>query len=406
MVIPVERQLEVITRNSVNVITIEDLEKKINQSVKTGKPLRVKLGIDPSAPDIHLGHTVVLRKLRQFQDLGHKAVLIIGDFTALIGDPSGVSKTRPQLTQDEVEKNAKTYLEQVGKIIDISKAEIVRNSTWLAPLTFSELINLSAKLTVAKIMQRDDFQKRFKTGEAIFLHEFLYLLMQAYDSVMVKADIEIGGTDQLYNFVIARHFQETFGIQPQVAITLPLLVGIKGREKMSKSLGNYIGVTESAYDMYAKIMSIPDTVAKDYFNLLTNLSPSEVETLTNLQKTHPKSAKQRLAREIVLCYHEQKAVTEAEKRWESIFSKREIPEQIEQILIKKEKLENGKIMAFRLLQLTGLVSSSSDAKRIIKQGGFLLNEQKITNPATMLEIKTDDIIKVGKKKNFFKIKLE
>ena len=290
---PPREQLRDLKRGAAALHSEAELLKRLEE----GRPLRVKLGVDPSSPDLHLGHTVVLRKLRQFQDHGHQAVLIIGDFTALVGDPTGRNKTRPQLSPQEVEQNAKTYIDQVGKVLDVPKLEIVRNSEWLRPLTFFELLGLASRVTVAQFLERDDFTKRHKAGVPIGIHEFLYLIMQAYDSVMVKADVELGGTDQTFNLMVGRDLMRDMDMPPQVALTTPILSGTDGKEKMSKSLGNHIGVTASAYEMYAGVMSIPDGVMREYYTLLTGLPEDEIDRLCN--KTHPKSAKDRLAREIM-----------------------------------------------------------------------------------------------------------
>jgi len=298
----VDEQLEVIKRAVVQIFPENELVEKLKKSEKSGTPLRIKLGIDPTAPDIHLGHTVVIRKLRQFQDMGHTGVLIIGDYTALIGDPSGREKTRPQLTSDEIEKNAKTYLEQVGRILDMEKVEIVRNGEWFKEFSFRDVLKLVSKMTVARMLERDDFSKRFKSETPVGLHEFIYPLMQGFDSVMVKADVELGGTDQTFNLTVGRDLQRDNGEEPQVAITLPILVGTDGTLKMSKSYGNYIAVEDSPKEMYGKVMSIPDGIMRNYFELLTDVPLAEVGELLK-DTAHPMEAKKRLAREIVAGYY-------------------------------------------------------------------------------------------------------
>src|SRR5262245_26613043 len=327
---PAREQVKELLQGTVNVHSEEELLKKLER----GMPLRVKLGVDPSAPDIHLGHTVVLRKLRQFQDLGHQAVLIIGDMTALVGDPSGRKKTRPQLTPNEVEVNAKTYLDQVGKILSPNRLEVVRNSSWLKPLPFYELIGLAAKMTVARFLERDDFTKRHKEGTPIFLHEFLYLVMQAYDSVVVKADVELGGTDQTFNLMVGRDLMRDPGMEPQVALTCPILPGIHGGAKMSKSLGNYVGVTEAPFEMYSKLMSIPDTLMKEYYTLLTSAAEDEIDTMCDPKKTHPKAAKERLGRTIVSEYHGEAAAGSAMAEWRKKFSDKAVPDQVPEVSLK------------------------------------------------------------------------
>ncbi len=389
---PPREQLKDLLRGSVNVHTEEELLRKLEK----GAPLRVKLGVDPSSPDIHLGHTVVLRKLRQFQDHGHTAVLIIGDFTALVGDPTGKKKTRPQLTPAEVEANAKTYIDQVGKVLSAERLEVVRNSEWLKSLPFYELVKLAAKMTVARFLERDDFSKRLKEGTPISLHEFLYLVMQAYDSVVVRADVELGGTDQLFNLMVGRDLMRDSGQEPQVALTTPILTGLDGHDKMSKSLGNHIGVSMDPYDMYARTMSLPDAKMKEWYTLLTPLPLDEVERLCT--KLHPKSAKDRLAREIVNGYHAGQA-DEAAAEWDKKFSKGEVVDP-------RELTVPAEIGIVDLVMLTGIPPSKSEAKRLIEQGGVEIDGAKITDPKTVLQVKDGMILKVGKKKNYFKLKVK
>jgi tyrosyl-tRNA synthetase len=384
-------QLKDLLRGSVNVHSEEELQKKLER----GTPLRVKLGVDPSSPDIHLGHTVVLRKLRQFQDHGHTAVLIIGDFTALVGDPTGKKKTRPQLTPAEVEVNAKTYVDQVGKVLSPDRLEVVRNSSWLKPLPFYELVKLAAKTTVARFLERDDFSKRLKEGVPISLHEFLYLVMQAYDSVVVKADVELGGTDQLFNLMVGRDLMRDSGQEPQVALTTPILTGLDGHDKMSKSLGNHIGVAMDPFEMYSRVMSIPDASMKEWFTLLTALPLDEVERLCT--KVHPKSAKDRLAREIVGGYHPGQA-DEAAAEWDRKFSKGEVVDP-------KELGVPAEIGIVDLVMLTRIPPSKSEAKRLIEQGGVEIDGTKVTDPKAVVKAKDGMILKVGKKKNYFKLKV-
>jgi tyrosyl-tRNA synthetase len=387
---PPREQLKDLLRGSVNVHSEEELLKKLEK----GQPLRVKLGVDPSSPDIHLGHTVVLRKLRQFQDHGHQAVLIIGDFTALVGDPTGKKKTRPQLTPTEVEANAKTYMDQVGKVLSSDRLEIVRNSAWLKPLPFYELVKLAAKMTVARFLERDDFSKRLKEGVPIHLHEFLYLVMQAYDSVVVKADVELGGTDQLFNLMVGRDLMRDSGQDPQVALTTPILTGLDGHDKMSKSLGNHIGVSSDASEMYSRVMSIPDANMKEWYTLLTNLPLDEIERLVT--KMHPKMAKDRLAREIVNGFHPGKADLAASE-WDKKFSKGEVVDP-------KDLKTPGEIGLVDLLMLTGIPPSKSEAKRLIEQGGVELDGQKITDLKSVIKVKDGMVLKVGKKKLYFILK--
>ena len=388
---PAREQVRELMRGTVIVHSEEELLRKIER----GTPLRVKLGVDPSSPDIHLGHSVVLRKLRQFQDLGHHAVLIIGDFTALVGDPTGKKKTRPQLTPDEVEKNAKTYIDQVMRVLSPDRLEVVRNSAWLKPLPFYELVKLAARMTVARFLERDDFAKRLKDGVPISLHEFLYLVMQAYDSVVVKADVELGGTDQLFNLMVGRDLMRDMGQDPQVALTTPILTGLDGHDKMSKSLGNHIGVSMDPFEMYSRVMSIPDANMKEWYTLLTALPMDEVERLTT--KVHPKAAKDRLAREIVLGYHPGKA-DEAAQEWDKKFSKGEVVDPVD-----LPAPRQGGIVD--LLMTTKLFSSKSDARRMVEQGGVELDGAKLQDPKAVLTMSDGMILRVGKKKNYFRLRV-
>jgi tyrosyl-tRNA synthetase len=389
---PPREQLKEFLRGAVNVHTEEELLKKLEK----GAPLRVKLGVDPSSPDIHLGHTVVLRKLRQFQDAGHTAVLIIGDFTALVGDPTGKKKTRPQLTPNEVEANAKTYIEQVTRVLSQERLEVVRNSAWLKPLPFYEIVKIAAKMTVAHFMERDDFSKRYKEGIPIHLHEFLYLVMQAYDSVEVRADVELGGTDQLFNLMVGRDLMRDSGMDAQVALTTPILTGLDGHDKMSKSLGNHIGVSMDAFEMYSKVMSMPDAIMKEWYTLLTSLPLDEIERLCS--KMHPKAAKDRLAREIVSGYHPGKADAAAEE-WDSKFSKGETPKEMPELDVPAE------IGVVDLVMLTKIPPSKSEAKRLIEQGGVELDGQKTADLKTVVKAKGGEILRVGKKQKYFRLKI-
>jgi len=389
---PPREQLKDLLRGAVNIISEEELLKKLEK----GAPLRVKLGVDPSSPDIHLGHTVVLRKLRQFQDAGHTAVLIIGDFTALVGDPTGKKKTRPQLTPNEVEANAKTYIEQVTRVLSQERLEVVRNSAWLKPLPFYEIVKIAAKMTVARFMERDDFSKRYKEGVPIHLHEFLYLVMQAYDSVEVKADVELGGTDQLFNLMVGRDLMRDSGLDAQVALTTPILTGLDGHDKMSKSLGNHIGVAMDSFEMYSRVMSMPDAIMKEWYTLLTALPLDEIERLCS--KMHPKAAKDRLAREIVQGYHPGKADAAAQE-WDSKFSKGDVPKEMPNLDVPAE------IGVVDLVMLTKIPPSKSEAKRLIEQGGVELDGQKITDLKLVLKPKGGEILRVGKKQKYFRLKV-
>ncbi len=397
----VERQLEVIKRGVAEIISEQELCEKLKRSLKTGKPLTVKLGLDPTAPDIHLGHTVVLQKLKHFQDLGHQVVLILGDFTARIGDPTGKSETRRQLSEDEVLANARTYEKQVFKILDPSRTRVVFNSQWLAPLNFAQVIQLAAKYTVARMLERDDFSKRFREGLSIGIHEFFYPLMQGYDSVALKADVELGGTDQKFNLLMGRTLQKEYGQEPQVAVMMPILEGTDGALKMSKSLGNYIGIDEPPQEMYGKTMSIPDELIVRYFELVTSLPLEEVRSIKESLASgqlHPRDAKMRLAREIVSQYHNPDEALAAEEEFKRVFQKRELPSDIPGFKLSEELLKDGKMWLPRLLAAAGLAGSTSQARRLIIQGGVKIDGEKITDPEASIEPKAGMVIQVGKRK--------
>ena len=370
--------------------------------------MKVKFGVDPTTPDIHLGHSVILLKLRTFQDLGHKVILLIGDFTARIGDPSGRIKTRPSLSAEKIRVNARTYKEQAFKILDPRKTEIMYNSEWLSKMNFSRVLKLASRYTVARMLERDDFYLRYKQNLPIGLHEFLYPLMQAYDSVALKADVEIGGTDQKFNLLLGRHIQKSYRQSPQVIVTMPILEGLDGKEKMSKSLGNYIGITEPAREMYGKIMSIPDELIFRYFRLLTTFPETKINTLENQfrkGKLHPKEAKAKLAFELVKFYHgEEEAKKEAET-FETVFSRKEIPSEIPSYQINPEKIADGKMWVVELLKLTGLAKSGSEARRLIQQGGVRWDGEKIKSVEAMLSVNEEHILQVGKRR-FLRIKQE
>lgn len=399
------KQLELIKRGVAEIVPEEELKTKLKKAIETNQPLHIKLGLDPTAPDIHLGHTVVLQKLRQFQDLGHQVTIILGDYTGRIGDPTGKSETRKQLTEDEIMRNAATYEEQIFKVLDKEKTKVAFNSQWLAPLTFADVINLSAKYTVARMLERDDFTKRFKNELPISIHEFFYPLMQGYDSVALKADVELGGTDQKFNLLMGRHLQKEYGQAPQVALMMPILEGLDGVQKMSKSLGNYIGINEPAREMYGKTMSIADELMVRYFELVTSVSNEEIQQIKKdlaEGNLHPRDLKMRLAREIVTTYHDADAALKAEEEFKNIFQKKELPDEIPEYTLSQTELEAGKIWLPKLLTLAGLVSSTSEGKRLIQQGAVKINDQKI-EPSEMDYIPEDGvIIKAGKRK-FVKI---
>ncbi|PKM79990.1 MAG: tyrosine--tRNA ligase [Firmicutes bacterium HGW-Firmicutes-14] len=401
----ITKQLETIRRGAAEIVPENELVEKVKKSVSENRPLHIKLGLDPTAPDIHLGHTVVLQKLRQFQDLGHRVTIILGDYTARIGDPTGKSETRKQLTEEEVRANAGTYEEQIFKVLDKSKTKVVFNSQWLAPLTFADVIGLAAKYTVARMLERDDFAKRFHNEQPISVHEFFYPLMQGYDSVALEADIEIGGTDQKFNLLMGRHLQKEYGQEPQVALMMPILEGLDGVQKMSKSLGNYIGITESPREMYGKTMSIADELMIRYFELVTPVEMEEIRVIEAGLKDgslHPRDVKMRLGREIVTIYHGAEAALAAETEFKNIFQKKELPDEVPQFRLEKDQLDNGKIWLPKLLHISGLAASTSEGKRLIKQGAVRINDDKAVDPDIKFMPEDGSIIKAGKRK-FIKI---
>lgn len=394
-------QLEILKRGVAEIIDEAELLQKLERSMKTGKPLQVKLGLDPSAPDIHLGHAVVIRKMKQFQDLGHEVTIIIGDFTGMIGDPTGKSETRKQLSREEVEKNAATYKEQVFKILDPEKTKIRYNSEWLAKMNFADVIQLASKYTVARMMEREDFQKRFQENRPISIHEFFYPLMQGFDSVALRADVEMGATEQKFNILMGRTLQKEYGQEPQICFLMPILVGLDGQKKMSKSLGNYIGITDAPGDMYGKAMSIPDEVMIQYFELATDFPAEEVREMEAALKDgslHPRDAKMKLARRIVTMYHGEQAAAQAEEEFKRIFQQRSIPEDIPEIAVDPAWLSDGKISVAKLLVNAGLAPSASEAKRLLEQGGVKWNDGKLTDPRQMVEPTDGVVIQVGKRK--------
>lgn len=397
----VRRQLELIRRGTVEIIPEEELVAKLRRSLATGQPLKVKLGLDPTAPDIHLGHTVVLHKLRHFQELGHQVILVLGDFTARIGDPTGKSETRKQLTEEEVQANVRTYREQVGKILALEKTQIRFNSEWLAPLTFAQVIALASRYTVARMLERDDFARRFREGSPIAIHEFLYPLMQGYDSVALGADVELGGTDQKFNLLMGRTLQKEYGQEPQVAITTPILEGLDGVQKMSKSLGNYIGITEPPGEMYGKVMSLPDHLMLRYFELVTPMPWEEIRRLEQdlaAGAIHPRDAKMLLARTIVTLYWGEEAAARAETEFKRVFSERQLPSTVPEFQVPADMLQDGRIWLPRLLVLCGMVPSTSQARRLIKQGGVEVDGRKVQDPDYELEPAPGTVIKAGKRK--------
>ncbi|GAB4436247.1 MAG: tyrosine--tRNA ligase [bacterium] len=399
--LPPLEQLKIIKRGVVEIIQEEELLEKLKESFLNKKPLRIKAGFDPTAPDLHLGHTVLLNKMRQFQELGHEVVFLIGDFTGMIGDPTGKSETRKALTKEDVERNAKTYKEQVFKILDPDKTIVDFNSRWLEPLSGRDMIFLSAKYTVARMMERDDFSKRFAAGKPISIHEFMYPLLQGYDSVFLKADVELGGTDQKFNLLVGRELQREYGQKPQIVITMPLLEGLDGVNKMSKSLGNYVGITEKPFDIFGKIMSISDELMLRYYELLSEKSLDEIEILKEdlkNNKKHPLEAKKELAFEMVKRFHSEEEAKAARKEFERIFSKREVPEEMPEF-----KLETEKLLVDIVFE-AGIVSSKSEIKRLIQQRAVEIDGDKVTDIALKINPSRKElVVKVGKRK-FLKIK--
>jgi len=393
--------------------TIEKLRRKtaeiINESelierIESGKTLRVKLGADPTAPDLHLGHYVVLRKLRDFQELGHRVIFIIGDFTSLVGDPSGRSKTRPALTREQIDANAQTYFEQVFKILDRDKTEVRYNSEWLSKITFEEWFRICSNFTIARILERDDFLNRFKNNIPIYFHEFFYPIMQAYDSVAIQADVELGGTDQKFNLLVGRKLLEMKDMQPQIAMILPILRGTDGVDKMSKSLDNYIGISENPDSMYGKTMSIPDNLISEYFYLVLDKDEEEakeIDRMINSQKVNPMKLKMELARGIVELFHSREDAQRAEENFVKVFSKRELPEDAEELDATSFAID-GKVEIVKFLISNRIVSSNSEVKRLVQQGAIKVNQQKVANFKEPVKINNGDILRIGKKK-FFKI---
>lgn len=397
----IDKQLEVIHRGAIEIVPETELVDKLKRSIESGKPLTIKLGLDPTAPDIHLGHTVVLQKLRQFQDLGHQVILILGDFTARIGDPTGKSETRKQLTEEQVLTNARTYEKQIFKILDRERTRVVFNSQWLAPLDFARVIELSAKCTVARMLERDDFAKRFKDCLPISIHEFFYPLMQGYDSVALRADVELGGTDQKFNLLMGRTLQKEYGQEPQVALMMPILEGLDGVHKMSKSLGNYIGIDEPPREMYGKTMSLSDDLMLRYFELVTAVSLEELRTIEDGLKNggmHPRDIKMRLAREIVAQYHDQEASYAAEEEFKRIFQQKDLPDELPDFKLGEDILENGMVWLPKLIVLAKMAGSTSEARRLIQQGGVKVDGEKIDDPNCNISPVSNMIIQVGKRK--------
>lgn len=401
MVKTVEEQMKIIKKGVDKIVNEEELMNKLERASRNNESLTIKLGLDPSAPDIHLGHAVVLRKIKQMQDLGHKAVIVIGDFTGKIGDPTGKAKGRKALSEEEVQRNAQTYKEQIFKILDVDKTEVRFNSEWLSKITFDKVIELASTITVARMLERDDFQNRYKNNIPIGVHEFFYPLMQAYDSVELKADIELGGTDQTFNILMGRTLQKYMGQESQIAMFMPILEGLDGIEKMSKSLGNYIGVNEPANIMFKKVMEIPDALIIKYFELATDVHPDEIDRIKkDLDRgKNPRDIKFELAKIITALYHSELEVKEAIEFYDLAFSKKDIPDNIPEIELESNILMN----LIPILVQNNIISSKSEFKRLIAQGGVRVNQEKINDMD--FKLINNDVIKIGKKK-FIRVKIK
>jgi tyrosyl-tRNA synthetase len=394
--------MDVIKRGVSEIIPEDELVRKIENSIQQNKPLNVKLGCDPSRPDLHLGHSVVLRKLRQFQDLGHQAILIVGDFTGMIGDPSGRSKTRPSLSIEETRQNGQSYFDQATKILSASKVNMVYNSEWLAPMTFADVIRLGSRYTVARMLERDDFTVRYKTGEPISVHEFLYPLAQAMDSVAIDADVELGGTDQKFNLLVGRDIQREFGKEPQVILTMPILVGTDGVDKMSKSLDNYIGIGEAPKEIYGKTLSIPDSLIYDYFLLATDISTAELASLKkdlDSKSVNPRDIKRRLARTLVAMYHSEESGVAAEQEFDKIFIKKDVPDEIKEF---QYRVTNDRVGILQLLSDTKMAASKGEARRLVEQGGVSIDGVKVADINANIQLLKPVILKVGPRR-FLKV---
>lgn len=390
-------QMDIIKRGVVEIIPEDELVKKIEKSIKTNKPLNIKLGCDPSRPDLHIGHSVVIRKLAQFQELGHQAILIIGDFTGMIGDPSGRNATRPALTLEATRINGNSYFEQASKILHKEKTKIVYNSEWLSKMSFEDVIKLASKYTVARMIERDDFTKRFKAGEPISVHEFLYPLAQAMDSVAIESDVELGGTDQKFNLLVGRDIQREYGIEPQVILTMPLLVGTDGVEKMSKSYDNYIGISDEPSQIFGRTLSIPDNLIYQYFELATNVSNqmlAEIKSQLADGDANPRDIKRELARTLVTMYHNKEAAEIAQQEFDNIFINKGLPDEIEEFNIGDKK----EINILDLIILVNFAPSKAEARRLVLQGGVSLDGNKISDIHSSISVSAGMILKVGKRK--------
>ena len=396
-----EEQLKIIKRGVSELITEEELLRKLRRSQETGKPLKIKAGFDPTAPDLHVGSAVVIRKMKHFQSLGHEIIFLIGDFTGMIGDPSGKTATRRQLSREEVDENAKTYERQIFKILDPEKTRVVFNSEWCSGMKFEDVIGLTSRYTVARLLERDDFATRMANNLPISVLELLYPLVQGYDSVALEADVELGGTDQTFNLLVGRTLQREYGQEPQVIITMPLLEGTDGIQKMSKSIGNHIGISEPPEEIYGKTMSIADEFIWKYFDLATEVPTDQIEKIKARFRSgdmHPKEAKQRLAREIVTLYHSEEKALEAEKRFEKVFAKKELPDDMPCLSIKQADMSDGKVWVVKLLVQSGFAHSNGEARRLIQQGGVRINQEEVTLDNCDVSVKNGDVLQAGKRR--------
>lgn len=392
---PVKEQLDLLSRGIEEFVSPEGLEQKLEKSIETGKPLRIKLGADPSRPDLHIGHAVVLRKLRQFQDLGHQAILIIGDFTASIGDPTGRNKTRPSISLEEARDYGKSYLEQASIILNKERLDVVHNSDWLNAMNFSEIIKMAAQITVAQMLERDDFSQRYKGGTPISVHEFLYPLAQAQDSVHLHSDVELGGTDQLFNLLMGRELQKKSGQAQQIIMTLPLLEGTDGVEKMSKSYDNYIGLSDSPEQMFGKVLSIPDEMIIKYLTLTTNLPLADIKMIETKMKSgaNPRDFKRQLGRELVKVYYNEESATAAQQAFDNLFIKKDIPDEMPEIIV-----DTDDETLLSLLDKSGLFESKGEIRRLIKQNAVSLDGEKVQNEFLPFQTKGSFVVKAGKRK--------
>ena len=404
----VSEQLKAIKRGVVEILSEAELKDRLTKSFDSGKPLRIKLGIDPTASDVHLGFTVPLRKLKTFQELGHTVVIIIGSYTAMVGDPSGRNSTRPQLTHEAVLENAKFYKQQIFKILDEKKTEVVYNGDWFSKFSFNDVIKLASKITVASLLEHDYFQDRYKKGAPISLHEFIYPLMQGWDSVEVKADVEMGGTDQRFNIIVGRSLQKEAGQEAQIGLFMPILMGTDGKTKMSKSFGNYIGINENPKDMFGKVMSIPDELMESYYELLTDVPLEEIALVKEGLKTgtlHPRSAKVGLAKKIVEIYHGKDAGERESAEFDRVFSDKKTPTDIPELVVAKEDLKDGKVWIVKLLLDSLAVTGKNEAARLVDQGGVSIDDQKVEASKSDVYVKDGSILKAGKRK-FYKIRIK